>query len=75
MRLADLEKELAARGFTHVRNGRHRIYRHQATGRTLTITAHCGGRWGHDYCRTELAHIRRTIARLLADDNEQREAS
>jgi len=74
VRLRDLDRELAAAGFTFVRNGSrtHRIYA-DASGHVLTVSAH-GGRT-KVYCRGELTAIRRTVARLLADDRDTREAS
>jgi predicted RNA binding protein YcfA (HicA-like mRNA interferase family) len=62
MRLHDLERELAAAGFTLARITKHRIYRHRETGRVLTIAA----RPTKTFCRAELVAIRRSMTRLLA---------
>jgi predicted RNA binding protein YcfA (HicA-like mRNA interferase family) len=64
MRLRELERELAAAGFTYVRNSArgHPIYIDEH-GHTLTVSAH-GGRT-KVFCRSELTVIRRTVERLL----------
>jgi predicted RNA binding protein YcfA (HicA-like mRNA interferase family) len=70
MRLAQLEIELRAAGFTFQRQrGSHRVYRDPA-GRALTVTNHAGGRWGRSYCRAEITHIRRSLARASSTQQE-----
>jgi predicted RNA binding protein YcfA (HicA-like mRNA interferase family) len=61
MRLAQLERELRAAGFTLARIRGHRIYR-DAAGHTLTIAAHNSAKV---FSRAELVGIRRSMTRLL----------
>jgi predicted RNA binding protein YcfA (HicA-like mRNA interferase family) len=66
MHLNDLDRELREHGFERVRQkGSHRIYRH-ASGHSVTIRVHCGGRQGAIYSRAEIKDIRRSLARALA---------
>jgi predicted RNA binding protein YcfA (HicA-like mRNA interferase family) len=67
VRLHTLERELAACGFTlhHVR--RHRIYRHQTTGRRLIVTAHPG----HELSTGNVKAIRRDVQRLRTESEEE----
>ena len=66
MHRSELDRELRAHGFERVRmRGSHAVYRH-ASGRSVTIKIHCGGRHGGTYSRAEVADIRRSLARTLA---------
>jgi predicted RNA binding protein YcfA (HicA-like mRNA interferase family) len=64
MRLPDLERELARAGYTFARQGgtTHRVYRHEASGHSLTITRKCGHS-GTQYSRPEIHDIWRSVER------------
>lgn len=67
MRIHELEQEIRAAGFRlhHVR--RHRIYRHESTGRTLIVAAHRG----HEIRPGTVQAIRRDMQRAQAQQQQR----